>query len=211
MEFMESHWPKGFSKINGIWLGKPESRVSHLDSGPRVTITVKRRSMTYGALHSCREVIDFANSLGEAKEDGIVIDGIEGKDRIMEKAVATDYSNTASSLPAGDTKKAFLAFVLWKIQLYTYERSIDSFRYCLNELHELAPNSFEKARLLLSSQCDREFVPLPMADMDVVRDAIRMLKSEKNGKRVDARNLLRQLYATGHYDAQLGTWNDKDE
>jgi hypothetical protein len=210
-EFMELHWPNGFSKISGMWLGKPDSLVTPFDSGPHVTITIKRHSIRYRVLHSANEAIDFANSLDRAKEDGIVIEGIAGKDRILEKAIDTVYSNTAASLPDGDTKKPFLAFVLWQIQLYLGEYSIDSYIYCLNRLHELAATCFDKAKLLLLSQCNSRFVPLATADKITIRNAVQMLRSEKNGKRAEARGLLRQLKATGRYEAQLKTWNDNDE
>jgi hypothetical protein len=67
----------------------------------------------------------------------------------------------------------------------------------------MAPNGFEKARLLLLSQCGRanpgDFIPRRNADWDVIGSAIRILKTEKNGKRACADRLLEELKNTGRY------------
>jgi hypothetical protein len=61
-----------------------------------VTLTVDEKAQTYEVLESHREIRRFAAKFGEASS--IVISGIEGNDRLMEKAVAAVYSNIMAEL-----------------------------------------------------------------------------------------------------------------
>jgi hypothetical protein len=212
--FMKSRWPTGFSRITRCWLGRPDGPGVPVCSGPHVTITVKGHSRTYGVLRSHNEIKDFALSLAKAKEECIVIEGLDDTDRIVEKAVETVYWNTFTTLPDDDMKIPFLALILWEIRAFLYEYCIDASIRCSNGLNSIAPTGFDKARLLLLSQCNPVdpdgFVPGPLADWTVVGAAINMLKSEKNGKQKDAKELLEQLKRNGRYRALLGKWNDAD-
>jgi hypothetical protein len=215
VSFMKVHWPDGFSKTTGTWFGKPNPDANDFGSGPRVTITVKGKSMVYGALRTYEHVKDFAETLAMTKENGIAIEGIKGHDRMVEKALAIVYSNTLLHLTDGNAKKPFLVFALWYIRRALIECSTDSWLYCLNRLHDVGPTGFDQARLLLLSQCNPksgdDFVPLRTADLHAVASAMGMLKRQKNGKRAEAKDLLRRLKATGLYEVQLEKWNDSDE
>jgi hypothetical protein len=172
-----------------------------------VTIASLNRSNTYESLDSLYEINSFVNDLAQAKEDCIVLDGVNGRDRLVEKAVEAVYSNTVANFPDGHPKNPFLALALWKIQQGFYLFSINSCIYCLNRLHEMAPTNVDKARLLLLSQCDfgsyGDFIPLPTADWDVIGDAITLLLLEKNGRTHEATELLGKLSDTGRYDEIL--------
>jgi hypothetical protein len=178
-------------------------------TGHRVTITVRGWSLTYKALRSQKETERFGEMLWDAKPGDIEIEGIEGNDRVVEKAVAAVHSNTWAELGDYDTKKPFLVMVLWKLQKWLCGWSIDSAIYCLNRLDEVAPTDFDKARLLLLSQCrpvsPPDFVPRSNADFGLIASAIMMLQAEKNGRRGDACQLLQQLKATGRYEYELET------
>jgi hypothetical protein len=178
-----------------------------IDAGHSVTIKLRRRSKTYYALISLAKIHDFADRLADAKENQIVIDGIEGSDHIVEKAIAAVYSNTATALPCDDTRKQHLALMMWEIHKIVYYRDINAVRYCLNRLNDIAPTGFDKARLLLLSQCDPlcpdDFVALPRADWKVIADSLALLRYEKNGNREDAREVLRKLETRDHYRSLL--------
>jgi hypothetical protein len=80
----------------------------------------------------------------------------------------------------------------------------------LNLLNEMAPTAFDKARLLLLSQCDPckhdSFIPLESPDRGPIAVAIHMLRTEKNGKAGEANELLRQLKNIEGYREFLGDW-----
>jgi hypothetical protein len=163
-----------------------------------VTLTIKNYSTKYTVLQTFREVRDFAIDLKDAKEDGIVVDGSHSPLK-TEEAVRAIYNNVIVTGPL-DSGTPFLALILWQIHKWLFPYSINSVIYCLNELHKIAPTAFEKARLLLLSQCNPDFIPLETADWSVIEDAVRMLKSEKNGETESARDLLRVLECTGRYE-----------
>jgi hypothetical protein len=169
-----------------------------------VTLTVKDRSTRYEVLRSLDEIKRFTMDLKEAEEDDIVIDGIDSGDRPMENAVATVYFNTEASLPDTNAKRPFLALILWVIGKEVSRDTVDTVAYCLNLLHNIAPNGFEKARLILLSQCDPDcpddFVPIRNADWSVISDAIRMLREQKHRTGEDAKALLRQLEENERYE-----------
>jgi hypothetical protein len=73
--------------------------------GHRVTMTAKESSRTYESLHSLEEIRDFGSDLKGAKS--IVIDRIEGNDRVVEKAVAAVYSNSVADMCDSDARSAF--------------------------------------------------------------------------------------------------------
>jgi hypothetical protein len=100
-------------------------------------------------LHSLYETHHFLRDLKEANESDIEVDGIDGTDRIVEKAVAAVYCNTVTAFANEDHKKPHLVMILWKLQRGLFMFCIDAFIYCLNQLHELAPTDFEKSSLLL--------------------------------------------------------------
>jgi hypothetical protein len=166
----------------------------------RVTLIVDGYSRTFESLNSVDEVQEFVRQLVYVKQDDIAIDGNESSDNLLEKAVAAVYSNTIASFPDGNAKGSYLAFILWTMQESLCLCSIDSSIYCLNRFHEIAPTDFDKARLLLLSQCDPlcpdKFCPLPKANWGVIKYAIGMLKREKNGKKDDAKALLLKLRGT---------------
>jgi hypothetical protein len=176
--------------------------------GHRVTITVNGCRKTYGAFRSLREVKRFSRGLADSKEMRIKIEGVVGNDRLVEKAVRAVYANTVASLGENDTKKPFLASILWELRGWLHGWNIDSAIYCLNELHRMAPTGFDKARLLLLSQCKDvsrdDFVPRPNADRDIIIDAIGLLTEDKNQEREDADRLLQKLKVIGEHEHVLG-------
>jgi hypothetical protein len=142
-----------------------------------------------------------------------VIDGVYGSDHIVEKAIAAVFSNALSSLPDDHAKTPFLVMTLWEIRKQLHFSDLDSVKYCFDRIQEMAPTSFDIAKLLLLSQCDPDcpddFVPLPSASHDLIDDAIRILTNEKNGKMKETRELLQRLGASGRYESVLRKWNDK--
>jgi hypothetical protein len=176
-------------------------------SKPRVTITVAGHSRTYETLLSDDEAFAFAMDLAAANETDINLEGIEGRDRLMEKAVEAIYLNTVASFDDLDAAKPSLALILWTIQYCLSSHSIDSTLYCLNRLHEIAPTAFEKARLLLLSQweigCRSGWDEVP-TNFPVVNRAIRMLEEDKNGQRKQASEFLKQMKDSGRFSAILG-------
>jgi hypothetical protein len=169
-------------------------------SGPRVTIKIADHSKRYRLLRSHHEVREFGVRLEQAKEKDIVIDGIEGRGRLIEKAVEAVYSNAVANICNCDAKKPFLALTLWQLHLLLNDWSIDAAIYCLNRLHKIAPSSFDKALLLLLSQCiPSTFIPLPRADWRIIYNAIFMLQEEANGKTREADELLKRLDGIPEY------------
>jgi hypothetical protein len=180
-----------------------------VNPGHRVTITVEGRSVTYEVLRSLREIERFLRMLYMAKAKDIRIEEIDDCDRLIERVVAAVVSNTIAYFSDDHSKRPFLAMVLWKLQTGLFGLSVDSAIYCLNRLKALAPTGFNKARLLLLSQCDpacpSDYVPLPNADSGIVITAIGMIKKERNGRWEDAYEFLQQLKASGRYEYELGT------
>jgi hypothetical protein len=177
-------------------------------NGRPVTITVEGHT-TYNALRTLSEIRDFAIDLKDATEEGIRVEG--DSPNKVEEAVKAVLDNTRKNLPPGvqldnDSGKPFLAMVLWEIQKWLYGCSIDSAIHCLTALNAIAPNAFEKARLLLLFQCNyhSDFTPLPTADWSIIGNAVLMLKQEKNGRTADATHLLQTLKDTGRYESLLG-------
>ncbi|MDR1366507.1 MAG: hypothetical protein LBJ13_01195 [Puniceicoccales bacterium] len=174
----------------------------------------------YTSLDSFDQAKNFAMDLSEAKEDQIQIEGDVNAQKI-ETAVRIVLENTVrkwfpnfdpngsfASIP--DEKKPMLAAFLWEIQEWLFMCSINSALYCLNKLHEIAPSDFDKAKLLLLSQCESERSPNPLdgADWNVIGNAVLMLKREKNGRSEDAKILLGRLKRSDHYEALLGDWTE---
>jgi hypothetical protein len=179
-----------------------------------VTIKVEGEDRTFESLRSAQEAEDFSVALIYAYESDIVIHGIEGRDHLMEKAIAVVYWNTVTSFPDGDGKKAFLVFVLWEIQHLVYFYSIDSVTYCLNRIREIAPTSFDQAKLLLWSQCDPrypdEFVQVPNPSWSALVPAIHLMKLEKKAKR-DANCILQKLKDSGgRWRSFIEGWKPED-
>jgi hypothetical protein len=176
------------------------------DSGPRVTIRVKGRLKTYELLKSLDEIWKFGRHLVEAKEKDIVIDGIEGRDRLIEKAVEAVYSNAVANIRNCDSKVPFLVLTLWELRVLLENCCINAVTYCLNRMHKIAPTGFDKARLLLLSQCvPGTFIPLPRAHMPIVHKAVALLQIEKNGRMKDAGYLLQELKSIPRYHSILRT------
>jgi hypothetical protein len=179
---------------------------SELRPGHQVTITRGGRSGTYGLLRSLKEIRGFAFCLKCAKANDIAIDGVCGSDHMVEKAIAAAFSNAVANLPDDHTKPPFLVMTLWEIGNWL-QSDLSAVMYCLDRIREIAPTSFEVAKLLVLSQCDSEcpdeFVPLPTADQDLICNAIRMLTKQRNGKVREARGLLRRLSASGQYESVL--------
>jgi hypothetical protein len=176
---------------------------------PLVRITVKKRSRTFETLDSFEEMKDFAIFLSDAKAKDIAIDGVEGTDHIVEKAIATVYTNTAASMLDTDAgKKPHLALILWTMHMFMDSARVTAITYSLNRLNALAPTGFEKARLLLISQCHPSrpcgFRPGGDADWYVIGNATLMLETEKNGQKASAKQLLEKLKSTGRYSSVLG-------
>jgi hypothetical protein len=182
-----------------------------VDVGPghRVILKMRDHSETYITLRDCKEIERFAFDLQRTEEENIEIEGIEGKDRRVEKAVAAVYANTVATLPESRIKKQYLVMTLWALQIKLSWWNVDSMTYCLNRLNEIVPNAFERAHLLLLSQCHPlypdKFIKLPNADRRIMRDAIEMLEQEKNVNRDDANRLLERLKDTGRYDYLFAT------
>jgi hypothetical protein len=174
---------------------------------PRVTIRRGTHSTTYESFKSLDEIVSFAVALKYAGKDSIVVEGMKGKDRLVEKAVEAVYCNTVSDLGLNETTKPFLVLVLWVIQDQLELESIDAMIYCLNRLKEIAPTSFDLARLLLLSQsdvmCRDDFVLTLSNSLKVIAGAVGMLQTENNGRRKEARELLLKLRNTGRF-ADMG-------
>jgi hypothetical protein len=189
--------------------GKSNRKKISVGPGHKVTITAFEHSKTYEILRSLDEIRSFAIDLEQSKAGDIVIDVIDGSDDVVAKAIAAVLSNAAVSLPDDHTKLPFLVMTLWEMRKYLRFADMNSVMYCLDQIREMAPTTFDLARLLLLSQCDpdcrHDFVPLPTADRDLIRDAIEMLKHEKNSKTREARGLLRRLKASGRYGFVM--WN----
>jgi hypothetical protein len=173
--------------------------------GHRVILKMGDDTETYVALCSPQEIESFVFGLKITEEKNIEIEGIDGRDRPVEKAVAAVYANVVATFPENRLKRQNLAMILWKLQRRLSQLSIGSMIYCLNRLNEIAPTTFEKAQLLLLSQCNPlypdKFIQLPNADEIMIRDAVRMLQHEKNGRKDDADQLLSGLKNTGRYEA----------
>jgi hypothetical protein len=190
-------------------LSNGESNWKKISVGPghKVTITVLGCSKTYEILSSLDEIQSFAISLERSKANGVVIDGIDGSDDVVVKAIAAVLSNAAMSLPDDHMKLPFLVMTLWGIRKWFRFADMDSVMYCFDRIREMAPTTFDLARLLLLSQCDpnrrHDFVPLPTADEEIVEDAIQMLQHEKNSKTREARELFQRLKASGLYEFVL--------
>jgi hypothetical protein len=199
-------------KILGIVLGGLLMGGNYCN-GQFVKITVDGNTVTYNSLKSLKEIKGFTMALQDAREEGIEIEGSESICKVDE-AVKAVLANTRENLPPGfqmnNTKgKAFLVMFLWVMQKWLYSCNIDSSIYCLTELHGIASTAFEKARLLIFSQCNPDGItPLPTADWNIIGDAVLMLKKEKNGHSNEAKALLGQLKTTGQYNALLGKWHD---
>jgi hypothetical protein len=172
--------------------------------GHRVKLTVGVMSETYDTLRSIKEIHMFTFMLRRARKEDIVIEGIEGRDRLVEKAVAAVYANAVVRFPEGRVKRQFLVITLWVLQKRLICWSIDSAIYCLNKLNEIAPTRFDKAKHLLLSQfrplSRTELVPMPKASEIIISDAIEMLTHEKGVRMVEANELLRRVKATGQYN-----------
>jgi hypothetical protein len=173
---------------------------------PRVVITVRHRVNVYESFHSRYGIEEFVRNLAEAKERGVRFEGAEG----IEEAIKAVYANTAAAFPDGCSKNPFLAYVLWKLYEGLRGYSFDTRIYFLNRLHEMAPTGWDKARLLILSQCDPcrygSYILVPNPDVHVIADAIGILKRQKNGRAAEARELLLQLKDAGGYELALGRW-----
>jgi hypothetical protein len=134
---------------------------------------------------------------------------MNGRDRLIEKAVEIVYSNTAANFPDSYPENPFLALFLWKLYNDLFSFSIETSIYCINRFHEMAPTPFDKGRLLPLSQCDTRyygmFVPLPTANWVIIRDAVAILRQEKEGKASKATRILEMLKGSGLYDCVLET------
>jgi hypothetical protein len=174
---------------------------------PRVTITLKTSVRTYEVLNSFSDILRFAMGLRDADENGIVIDGVDEREGIVDKAVAVVYCNIIATFPNENKKRAFLVWVLWVIDSTLHMYNIDTAIYCLNLLNEIAPTAFDKARLLILSQCDPDspddFVPLPTAHGSTIVQAVLLLQRERNAKMKEAKELLQRLRETGRYSTRL--------
>jgi hypothetical protein len=192
----------GFDSHNLFFMSEPFCQIR------AVTITVKGCSTKYAVLKSLRHIQDFAEDLRDVTEDGIEIED-SSSPRKFEEAVKTIYTNIIISFPEGDARNQFVASALWQMQLVLFQSNIDCTIYCLNELHKMAPTSFEKARLLLCGQCNPDLTPLTEAEWNVIGSAILLLKNEKNGDGIAARDLLQTLKNTGKFEALLGNWPER--
>jgi hypothetical protein len=181
-----------------------------VDVGPGrgVTIVLEHCVRRYAVLKSVGDALDFVADLERAKREHIAIDGMKGHHRIVEKAIAAVYNNTVTPFPDDDVHKGQLLLILWSLQAALFRWNIESAIYCLHLALKVAPTGFDRARLMLLSQCDTacsdEFVPLPNADWDVIRTLIVILRREKNGKAREANRLLRKLGDSGRYELAMG-------
>jgi hypothetical protein len=182
--------------------------VSEGESLPCVMIIAKNGRRGYDVLRSLEEIREFVIRLRKAYEGGIVIDGIDGGEDVVEQAIATVHSNSLTTLRAGDDRNNFSVLFFWELCMTLSSYDIDSWRYCLNQLHEIAPSSVDVARHLLMSHCDPrhpdDFVPVQKPDRGIAGSAIRLLRNEKNGKNDERMNILQVLKAHGRYPALLG-------
>jgi hypothetical protein len=170
---------------------------------PCVTISAKNGRRVYDVLRSLDEIGEFAERLRKAHEDGIVIDGINKGEDVVEQAIATVYSNSLTTLREGDDRSNFSVLFFWELYKTLSEYDVDLWRYCLNQLHEIAPTSVDVARHLLMSQCDpsrpNEFVPLQRPDWGIIESAIGLLQDEKNAKHGERVAILQTLKAHERY------------
>jgi hypothetical protein len=171
-----------------------------------VTITVEGNPHAYEALNSYGDITGFRMDMEKATEGDIEIEGFQGRDRLMEMATRTVYSNTVAALNGIANARPVLALVLWRLYEGLRWSSMDSTVYCLNRLRELAPTTFEIARLLFLSQWDpdsREEFKSPPGSGRVAYAVTEMLKREKNGQRKEATELLNKLSAVRRHGGTL--------
>jgi hypothetical protein len=193
-----SDWASDFVDVSRVWR-------------PRVTITVGGYCRTYEALKSVDDINAFVGDLVETEEHCIEIEGIKETKCPLDDAVKTVYSNTVANFPVDYRKNPFLALVLWIVHRRLFSCGINALISCLNLLPERTPTAFEKALLLLLSQCDTsrygEFVPLPKADWCVITSAVKALEQEDNGQRREVTELLEILRSSGKRNNNTFTWS----
>ncbi len=155
--------------------------------------------VVYTVLKTLSEARDFCVDLRDAGEDQILVTQ-EDKVGYSVRSVLKNTILSLAPLSGGDCSKIreedkpFMASVLWEMQKQLYGCSVDNSIYCLNMLNIIANSAFDKALLLLHSQCEGEnFIPSDTADWDIISDAVLMLKTEKNGRRGVAVTLLLKL------------------
>ncbi|MDR0351616.1 MAG: hypothetical protein LBH49_03135 [Puniceicoccales bacterium] len=186
---------------------------------------IELKPVKYTSLKSIQDAKYFAMALTKANENQIVIDGQSSEGKISDavklvlgntiKNLWSDFSGNFDSFDASGfpkDKKPFLAAVLWVMQGILFLHSIDTSIFCLNLLHRIAESSFEKAELLLLSQCKEEkkgepgynFTPNEDANWNIIGEAIMMLENEKNGNSQNANGLLIVLKQNKEFSAWLG-------
>ncbi|MDR2735334.1 MAG: hypothetical protein LBB20_00625 [Puniceicoccales bacterium] len=181
-----------------------------------VTKTIEIKPTKYTSLKSTREARNFAMDLTDKKKGKVMAASNSGEEMKISDVVKLVLRNTLKDLIKEDVDldnikgeelvdkfkdskkdKAFFVSILWTIQSMLIGYSVNSSIYCLNLFHKIAKNSFEKARLLLLSQCDQnssdEYIPRKDSDREVMKVAINMLKYEKDGYTKDADELLKKL------------------
>ena len=178
----------------------------------KISINPKEfKEMEFCVLKSREEAETFAIYLSNATEDEINVDNKKkinySLETILQNTIIAqcdtfdgDYSKLS------EESKALLSSMLLTINHWVSSVSLDSSLYCLNLWNKFADNDFARAKLLLSSQCEKHFSPRKDACWNLIGEAILMLQNEKNGHAKKAEKLLGKLknIATHPFEAILG-------
>lgn len=104
------------------------------------------------------------------------------------------------------TRKAQLAAVLCTLESVLEDENSQIF--CKETFKYLEPSQYERAKLLLLSQCNysTDFIPAEHADWYLINTAICLLQAENNGHKEKACELLEELkkLVNSPYEALLG-------
>lgn len=190
------------------------------DDIKEVKIIFNSREITYKTCKSAEEMSNFVSDCIEGKE--IRINDIPQSSMPLNSATAAIISNTARELESSamdidyahmqENYKPLIALISWIGFQQFSSVSPDTSTICLEILNKIAPSNYDKAELILKSQCVSNYEPAKNADWRIIGEAVNMLKHEKNGHTGEANNLLaklKELNGKKTYAALLGNWGIK--
>lgn len=164
---------------------------------------VKLNGRLFSRITNSTEAKNFADALYEAKYDDIEIEskiGMVTSHSRLNDAINVIINNSFLEASTNEKLKQLYMVFLWSIYKSVFPSNLETQGFCYEKMNEIAKTSFEKAELLLLSQCKTgKVVPLESADWSIIGDAVYMLADEKNGYRERAFELLKELKATGKY------------
>lgn len=167
------------------------------------TNVVRLNGQVFSRITNSTEAKNFADALYEAKYDDIEIESKTGRvtsSSRLNDAIDVIINNSFLKAATNEKLKLLYMVFLWSIYKSVFPSNLETQGFCYERMNEIAKTSFEKARLLLLSQCEAETViPFENADWGIIGDAVYMLADEKNGCREQAFELLEKLKKTGKY------------